>query len=162
MLAEQPKPLRGPRCSYTEWRRRWVKRLSSLKTGAAPIPTCKFVSAPRPTTCRGTFAGAVSHQRGPSSTSVRRWQTGRCNRAPVSLCALLRAGADLPVLRPRQHLLRAGLRRAEPAQQTARSGAALSSEPPRASQACRACTALSCPAATPTKSDASGFTYRGS
>jgi hypothetical protein len=28
-----------------------------LKTGTAPIPTWKFVSAPRPTTCRGTMPG---------------------------------------------------------------------------------------------------------
>jgi hypothetical protein len=105
MLAERPKPLRGPRCSYTEWRRRWVKCLSSLKTGATPITTWQFASAPRPTTCRGTFAGAVSHHWWPASTSVRRRQTSRSKRTPVYLRTLPRAGTDLPVLRSRQHLL---------------------------------------------------------
>jgi hypothetical protein len=103
--AERPKPLRGPRCSYTEWRRRWVKCLSSLKTGATPTTTWQFASAPRPTTCRGTFAGAVSHHWWPASTSVRRRQTSRSKRTSVYLRTLPRAGTDLPVLRSRQHLL---------------------------------------------------------
>src|SRR5262249_16127310 len=47
-----------------------------LRTGAAPIRTCKFVPAPRPTSCRGTHAGAVSHPRGGSSTSVWVQPTG--------------------------------------------------------------------------------------
>jgi len=42
--------------------------LCSLKTGTAPIPTWQFASAPRPTPCESTFAGAVSHSwRAPST-----------------------------------------------------------------------------------------------
>jgi hypothetical protein len=62
--------LHHSRCSYTDSLRRRAKRLSSLKTGTAPILTWQFASAPRPTPCESTYAGAVSHPWRSSSTPV--------------------------------------------------------------------------------------------
>ena len=86
------------RCSYTEERRASAKRLFSLRTGTAPIPTGKFVSAPRPTPCESTYAGAISHQWRGSSTALWTSQRGSSHRALLSLRALRHPGSDLLLL----------------------------------------------------------------
>jgi hypothetical protein len=66
--------------------------LSSLKTGTAPIHTLEVCIDAAPHTVPSTNAGAVSHPWRVSSTSL--WRR-RCERAPLSLCALPGSGADL-------------------------------------------------------------------
>jgi hypothetical protein len=128
---------------------------ASLRTGTAPIPTSQVVSPPRPSPCESTYAGAVSHAWRSSSTALWKGERGSCNGAPLCVRALRRPGADLLVLRPRQHLLRARMCRSVPAQQAARCRPALSRHAQWPAQPCRARQRLPRPAK---KSDASGFT----
>jgi len=151
--ARQPEPSR--RASRHEPDNAAAQGSASLRAGTAPIPTSQVVSPPRPTPCQSTYAGAVSHAWRPSSKTLCKGERGSCHGAPLSVRTLRRPGADLLVLRPRQHLLRSRMCRRVPAHQAARCWPPLPRHAVWPAQPCGARRDVSRQAK---KSDASGFT----